>query len=625
MPAPLNPELSMIREFIGACLPFTELAKEQLERLCAEVSVIYLPRETVVVADDGAPTLRIIRAGAVDIVSEQGVLLERLGEQESFNINGLAEDAPGVKAVVTDDALIYCINGREMQALRKENRSVDRYFQGQRARRLRRAARYTETRPELLTPIYEVVRRHVVAVEQTQSIRHAAMLMTENRISSLLVMDGVMLVGIVTDRDIRSRVVAVGLDISLPVAEIMSADPQVLDLHSTLFDAMMLMSEKGFHHLPVVETKTEGSGGNSIPVSVITTSDLVRIRQRDPIYLLQAIARSDDVAKIAEVTQELPALVLRLVSDGARADQVSRFLCAISDRITQRLLELAERQLGPAPTDYAWLGFGSQGRREIALGGDQDNALVIANELDESGEEYFSRLARFVCDGLNACGYPYCPGEVMATNPQWRLRLRDWKNTVSGWVRSPTDDAVMRVSIFYDIRCIFGSVNLAEQLQQHMLNTASTNSIFLAALARNALCSRPPLGFFRRFVVERNGEHQDMLDLKRRGIIPVVELARVNAIANAITRVNTLERFSALAAAKKMALKDARNLQDALNFVMQIRLEHQCQQIRDGQTPDNFINPKQLGSLSRSQLRDAFALIHEAQETLAMDFSGGSF
>lgn len=629
MSARLDPELSMIVEFVGQCLPFSELDPQQLDQICAAIEVIYWPKGTVCEADGGLPTLRIIRAGAVDIISAEAELMDRLGEQESFNINGLAEDAVGVKAVVTDDALIYCIDGAQMQALRKKSRAIDRYFQGQRARRLRRAARYTESRPELLTPIHEVVARHVVTVNTGETIQQAAILMTEQRVSSLLVLDGEKLVGIVTDRDIRSRAVAQNMDITHPVAEVMSANPVVLNMQSTVFDAMMLMSEKGFHHLPVVEKSAGQSVAQQVeqwrPVAVISTSDLVRIRQRDPVYLLQAIARAKQVAEMAEITQELPALVLRLVSDGARADQVSRFLCAISDRITQRLLTLAEQQLGAPPAEYAWLGFGSQGRREIALGGDQDNALLIADDVNKSDANYFSDLARFVCDGLNACGYPYCPGDIMASNSNWRLPLTEWKQTVSSWVRSPTDDAVMRVSIFYDIRCIHGSKDLASQLQQHMLSAASCNSIFLAALTRNALCSRPPLGFFRRFVVERNGEHESMLDLKHRGVIPLVELARVLSIANSVMEVNSLERFAALASAKKMALKDSRNLQDALNFIMQIRLENQCQQIREAKTPDNFINPKQLGSLARRQLRDAFALINDAQDALALDFSGGSF
>ena len=251
--------------------------------------------------------------------------------------------------------------------------------------------------------------------------------------------------------------------------------------------------------------------------------------------------------------------------------------------------------------------------------------MVIEDNLEPGDEAYFSELATFVCDGLNACGYPYCNGGIMATNDLWRLRLQDWKSTVSNWVRSPTDDAVMRVSIFFDIRAVAGSESLARQLQQHMLDTASVNSIFLAALARNALCNRPPLGFFRRFVVERNGEHQDMLDLKHRGIIPVVDMARVHAIANGIAEVNTTTRLAALADQKKMALKDARNLQDALDFVMQVRLQQQCEKIRQGKVPDNFVNPQHLANLPRNQLRDAFSIIHDGQTTVSSNFSAGTF
>jgi CBS domain-containing protein len=613
----LNPELEMVRQFLAHCLPFSDLEPSQLDRAAGAIDVYYLKKGEVVRPDDGPKHLRILRSGAVDILAGDDSLLDRLGEQESFNINGLAEDEPGVKAIAIDDSLIYRVSGEEILELRSAVRAFDRYFHDQRARRLRRAARYSETPSEFLTPLRDVVGKRLVSITENASVQDAARLMTEQRVSSLLVLSGDRLAGILTDRDIRSRVVAENLPGTTEIREVMSPDPVAVDIEGTLFDAMMLMSERGIHHLPVLD--------NNRPMSVLTTSDLVRTRQRDPLYLLQAISRASSVEELTEIAAEQPALVMRLVDEGAKARQVSHILCAISDQITRQLLRLAEHKLGPAPAAFTWLAFGSQGRREIALGGDQDNALVIEDNLKPEDEAYFSDLAEFTCDGLNACGYPWCPGDIMAKNATWRMRLGDWKNTVSGWVRSPTDDAVMRVSIFFDIRAVVGDGRLAQALQQHMLATASVNSIFLAALARNALCNRPPLGFFRRFVVERNGEHQDMLDLKHRGVIPVVDMARVHAIANRVVDVNTHGRLAALAEGKKLGLKDMRNLQDALDFVMQIRVQHQCEQIRAGQAPDNFVNPQQLPALARNQLRDAFSIIHDGQVTVSSHFSAGTF
>ncbi|MGV6806305.1 MAG: putative nucleotidyltransferase substrate binding domain-containing protein [bacterium] len=613
----LSPELRMVQEFLGRCLPFTELPDDELAWAAAHIRIRYLRKGQIIEPDNQASHLAILRSGAVDVRSADGELLERLGEGESINLNNLAKERADVRVAVIDDALIYELDAEALNHIRSRYRNVDRFFHGQRARRLRRAARYTDGMPQLLTPVADIVQHSPVGISPVDSVQEAARLMSENRVSSLLVLKGNDLCGILTDRDIRTRVVAPGLDFSTPVETVMTRSPEALSEKSTLFDAMITMSEKHIHHLPVLS--------DGVPISVVTTTDLIRASRRDPVFLIRALTRKSSVTGLAEVAAELPEMVIGLVKEGVSADQVSHFICAISDGITRRLIELAESELGPPPAEYAWLGFGSQGRKEIALGGDQDNALVISNDLRPEDEAYFEKLANFVCDGLNACGYPYCNGGIMAANPLWRLPLKQWRETVSGWVRSPTDDAVMRVSIFFDIRCIAGNTDLAKQLQIHMLETAAPNSIFLAALARNALFNRPPLGFFRRFVVERNGEHQDMLDLKHRGIIPVVDLARVHAIANKVEAVNTLERLDRLSALKVIALRDARNLQDALNFVMQMRLEEQCRRITRGESSGNFVNPDDLGDLSRKQLRDAFRVIHDGQETVSLAFSAGTF
>ena len=614
----LSPELSMVKSFLARCLPFAELEDAELDKLAAGIEITYFKKGEVLRPESASKHLNILRSGAVEIISSDGELLDRLGEQESFNLHGLAQEDRNVRAVLIDDSLFYQVSLDALTELRRESRHIDRYFQGQLARRMRRAARHTTTTPQILTPLSEIISQRLISIESAASIREAATLMTEMRVSSLLIVQNAQTVGIVTDRDIRSRSVAAGLAGEIPVSHIMTPDPVMIRAEKTVFDAMVTMSELAVHHLPVLNDT-----GNV--VNVLTTSDLVRNRRRDPVFLLQDISRKKDVTALAETAAILPSMVLRLVADGVRANQVSRFLCAIIDRITSCLLNLAEQELGPPPVHYAWLAFGSQGRHEIALGGDQDNALVIDDRMREEDVPYFESLARFVCDGLNACGYRYCPGDVMATNPSWRITLAKWKETVNGWVRSPTDDAVMRVSIFFDIRCIAGEKSLADQLQRHMLDTASGNSIFLASLARNALCNRPPLGFFRRFVLERNGEHRDQLDLKHRGIVPVIDAARVHAIANGVAEVNTIERLAALGNLKKLALADVRNYQDALNFILQVRLEHQCAQLENGQPTDNYINPQQLGSLARKQLRDAFSIIHAGQESVAMTFSAGTF
>ncbi len=211
----------------------------------------------------------------------------------------------------------------------------------------------------------------------------------------------------------------------------------------------------------------------------------------------------------------------------------------------------------------------------------------------------------------------------MATTQQWCQPLAEWQATVRRWTRTPTPDAVMRVSIFFDLRAIHGDASLAKRLQHEMLEQASANTIFLAALAANALDSKPPLGIFRRFVVDRDGEHRDSVDLKKRGVLPITEIVRLRALANKIEAVNTDERLRALAREGYMTINDSRNLADALHFIQRQRIGHQAEQISRGETVSNFLNPKSLSKMAKEQLRDAFTIIDESQSSVKATFRQG--
>jgi CBS domain-containing protein len=304
-------------------------------------------------------------------------------------------------------------------------------------------------------------------------------------------------------------------------------------------------------------------------------------------------------------------------------NQVGHILTVISDAVTVRLIELHLRAAGPAPVPFCWLGFGSQARGEQLIGADQDNGLLIADDLDEAQASWFKSLAEDVCDGLNTCGYVFCPGDVMATTDEWRQTLTGWKKAVNRWTSAPTPGAVMRVSIFFDLRAVYGDNSLCQQLQQHMLHKASSNSIFLAALAANALRSPAPLGVFRRFLVERNGEHRDSVDLKKRGVIPIVDIVRIHALANQIDKVNTHERLTALAKKKAMTLNLSRDLEDALDFIMQLRVDTQAMHIARGEDTSNHCRPNDLPKLAREQLRGAFTIVHDAQAAARHKFRAG--
>lgn len=623
-----SPEISAVIEFLQQCLPYNELNANQLQFAASHMDIAYLRAGSQITPDFNARNIRILRTGAVELRSGANQLLDRLGEKENFNLCNLATEEPDISAHVIEDSLIYLLDNEFHAQLRQQNRNFDRFFHSQRNRRLRRAVMLTPANNLLMGPITSLMSHKVIAIDPKTSVQKAAQLMVDNRVSSVMVSKQDALLGIVTDRDIRTRLVAKGLDYQTPIETIMTKDALSIDNNATLFDAMLLMSEHGIHHLPVTEkidTKQLDSAGivNTKPCGMLTMSDMIRNREQDPVYLVQFIQKQSSLAGLQRAAASLPNLLSQWSDSGVRAYQLGQIFTSVSDAITRRLIQLAETQLGPAPAAYAWLGFGSQGRAEQAIGGDQDNALVYNDDADDLADAYFRQLAQFVCDGLNSCGYVYCPGGIMATTDEWRQPLRRWREKVSSWTEEPTLDAVMRVSIFFDIRAIYGDKDLAKQLQTHMLSVAKKNDIFLAALARNAATHRPPLGFFRRFVLERNGEHAHQLDLKHRGIIPIVDMARVYALAFGVHAVNTRERLKSLGEIQALTLADSRNLLDALEYILSIRLQNQARQLNNSQPTTNYLDPAALPEMQREQLRDAFTVVNEAQEALILKFARG--
>ena len=609
------PELVPIAEFLQQSLPFNELPLDVLYHTVGKIMVQYHCRSDVFNADTQEKGLRIVRSGAVEIRDSDNKLLDRLGEGESFHIAGLNAERGEVQATVIEDALFYLLPDDAYQHLRDTDRKFDRYFSGQRSRRLRRAARYEPESNTMMQQVSSVMSTDLLTVEPHETVHSVAQLMAVRRVSSAFVLEADVLAGIVTDRDLRVRFVAQALQPGTPVSAIMTPNPDRIEATDTLFSTTLRMTQRGYHHLPVmVDGELRG---------IVTTSDLILAKQDDPVYLVQHISRQNDVSSIRDLVSGMANLMVQWVNSGMRAQQVSQILTAISDAITVRLIQLAEKKLGPAPVPWCWVGFGSQARAEQLLGADQDNGLIISNEAQPEHLPWYADLATFVCDGLDECGYVYCPGEIMATTQQWRQPLDVWQETVRRWAISPTPDAVMRVSIFFDLRCIYGASSLTDELQKTMLKQASKNSIFLAALAANALDIKPPLGIFRRFVVDRDGEHRDSLDLKKRGVLPVTEIVRLHALAHKIPAVNTNERLKALAENKHMTIVDSRNLADALHFIQHQRIKHQCSQIVQGEKVSNFLNPRDLPKMAKEQLRDAFTIIDDAQSAVRQKYRAG--
>jgi CBS domain-containing protein len=473
-----------------------------------------------------------------------------------------------------------------------------------------------DSRLHLLSqPLRGLLQRAPVTATPQLSIHHAAQLMRDQRVSSLLLVDADsgQLCGLVTDRDLRNRVLAAGLDPARPLADIATLQPMTLAASAPGFEALLLMARHNVHHVPVVE--------DGRPLGMVTATDVNQQHSTSAVFLAGDIARQATLAGLVACAGRVAALQRQLAGAGASAYATGHVVTAITDALTRRLLELAQQQLGPAPVPFAWVAAGSQARHEQTARSDQDNCLVLDDRFEAAAHgDYFEQLARQVCDGLAACGYIHCPGGIMAMTERWRQPQHVWAQQFSRWVDTPEPMALMLSCVFFDVRTVAGEDALLQQLRQGVLRSTRGNSLFLAHMVGNALKRQPPLGLFGGLSPQRGGEHKGMLDLKHNGIVPVVDLARIYALAAGQGAVNTHDRLEHAAECGEISPASAHDLRDALEHLCLVRLRHQSRQIGAGHQADNFLDPEALSNFERSQLKDAFGVVKQLQQVLGQRY-----
>ncbi|WP_456412258.1 putative nucleotidyltransferase substrate binding domain-containing protein [Thiolapillus sp.] len=609
-------ELQEIHDFIAAIPPFDRLPENILHSLTSALRIQYVRRGgDIPTGNDATPTLHILRQGAMALYSGKGNLMGMLGEGDICTSFCAAETMPDFYIKATEDTLLYSIPCDQLSHLMEDDPSVLHFIHHSAAQRLKEAvsAMQEQSGSSLLhTYAGDICRGELVTTAPGASIRNGARLMTEHGVSSLILMQDNQPVGLVTDRDIRQRCVAKGLSFDSPLADIMTRDIISLGASESLFDALLVMTREQVHHLPVFDDS--GLKG------IITTTDIMRQEGLSAVHLTGTIRKAESLEALIDASRMLPRIQLQLTTMGADLHHVGYAVTAITEAITRRLIELAEADLGPAPAPYAWIAAGSQARREQTCHSDQDNGLIISDRSQPGDDAWFASLAKYVNDGLNACGYVYCPGDVMASNSKWRQPAAVWQGYFEQWIEQPEPMALMLSSIFFDLRVIHGETKLLDKIRKNIMKKAPNNQLFLAHMVRNALSHRPPLGFFRDFVLVHDGQHDDTLDLKHSGLVPIIDMARIYALAEGLNEISTEDRLGAAAGTPSLSKGGAANLLDAFEFISNLRLEHQAAQIREGETPDNFLSPKQLSKLEREHLKDAFKVVQTMQATLEMRY-----
>lgn len=603
-------------DFLTYYPPFDAIDKTALTQLSKRAEISYVKSGQLIDVNKKPLSLHVLRSGSVEIRSSNGLLVDRLSTGDCFGYGPMISGENSVNTFkVLEDGLVLHVSSEEFSHLRHNHPNFDQFFTREYKRRNRTPITSVSQDIEFGLSIAQIMQTDVATTSADTPIHSAAQIMSNHKVSSLLITENETLVGIITDRDLRSRAVAKNLDLSKAVRDIMTKDPIQLSPRASVHESYLTMMSQQIHHLPVTE---EGQ-----LLGITSLSDLIRSRNSEPLFVIQAIKRSDSVEQLKEAASKLPGLIEKLILASIRAEEIGRIITSITDALTYRLIYLAEKRLGQAPAPYAWLAFGSQGRKEQALNSDQDNGLILANDASENDIQYFLSLAKFVCEGLDKCGVRLCPGEVMAMNPKWCLRENDWRKKFFNWIEAPDPKALMHASIFYDMRMLTGEESLVRELRKSVLEKARKNSIFLACLAQNALSHSPPLGFFKTFVLEKDGDHNSVLDMKHRGTIPIVDIARLYSLSQGIDEVNTLDRLRALKKHQAIHTETADSLCDAHEFIAALRLENQQHQLTQGSSPSNNLDPDSVSPLTRHQLKSAFNTVRNSQQAVKLRFGHG--
>src|SRR5438270_9150882 len=580
-----SPVTDSVIAFLKNVPPFQFLSASELAKLAGSMTLEYFPRNTLILsAGRKTPeSLYVVNKGGVKLALRTQVgkelILDMRSEGELFGLlSMMGGDVTRLDVTTLEDTFCYTLPAPEVQQLISRHAEIADYllrtsvtrYMDRTLNELRSQISLMGDTERLLyaLSVRDVVREQAVTCEPRTTVRDAARLVREAGSTALFVVNGQgQAVGIVTDKDFTDRVVARGLLLDLPVEQIMSQPVIAVEGDQRVFEALLAMLTHDIHHVLVTD--------QGCPGGVLTSHDLMLLQGKSPLALARHLEQQRSLDDLVTAQKRISDLLPLLLREGAKASHITRVIAEINDRLMSKIIELAHAKLGPAPVPYCWVVLGSEGRQEQTFKTDQDNALILASGIENgTTTEYFAQFTGFTHDALEKCGYPPCTGNYMASNSRWRQSLGVWKNYFRSWITQAELHSVEDALILFDMRAVAGEFSLFEELRAHTRHLLREAGFFKSVLAHVSVEHRPPLGFFRTFVVERTGNHRDELDVKMLGTGPIVNAARLFALDAGVTETNTISRLSALEASGYCDPALLNELQQAFEFLTLLRLEH---------------------------------------------------
>ncbi len=632
-----------IYDFLKEHPPFNFISKNELHKIAGQVSVIYLENGKVIFQQGENPPeyFYVVRDGAVQLYNEfkaEKVLIDVCDEGDIFGIRPLvSKDQPyTLTAVVLEEALIYKIPTSSFTKIMHSNKGVEHYFSSSFAAGVRNPyAKFSKQRifdqeDDYLREDFNLsevqtiqINNNPVTCSVKTKIQEAAIIMRKHKVGSIIVVDERFHpIGIITDRDLRNKVVTGDTCVTCEIEDIMSSPVITSRDEVTAADLQLVMIKNNIHHICITQDGTN----KSKLIGIVSEHDILVLHGNNPSVFIRESKRAKDADKLKQIRYRAERLLKKYLKQEVSISYISRIMTEINNAINRRAIEIVIADLLSKGKEipnvkWCWLALGSQGREEQLLRSDQDNALVFADVDEEEYDgikEYFLLLADGVNKILNECGFDFCPANVMARNPKWCLSLSQWKEQFDKWIYTPGAKEVMYSTIFFDFNPVYGDFELPEKMSEHIFSSIKNQQSFLSFLARNALENPPPLSFFRGFMVEHTGEHKDQFDIKARAMMPLVDGARVLVLAAKIKGINsTIKRYDKLAEVEPENKELYEQLSDAYEIVMRFRAMQGLKHKNNGR----YFRPEELNKMQRLMLRNCFRPIKELQTILTVRFN----
>jgi len=623
--------LQSVLDFLRRHAPFNQMAENHQEFLAKRLKLSFFSKDEVITGPDEGVASRfyIIKQGRVRGETRDGHTAEdgawELVTGESFPIGALLAKRP-VHTLhrAVDDTFIYELERDDFQLLLNKSPVFQDFCTRRLAslldtamREMRAASAHDVTGDSSLnTRLGTLLPHNRVSCGADTPIRQALELMEQAQRRSIAIVDQQQRpIGILTLRDVMTRVALPQVDIGTPIGEVMTRITQTLTPNDFAFEAALQMAQSGIGHVCVVE---DGKF-----LGIVSERDLFSLQRVGLGNLSRAIKRADDIPTLKQLGSDVQQLVNQMMAQGASVEQLTQIISTLNDHITQRIIVLAQAELGRPAIPFTWLSFGSEGRLEQTLKTDQDNGILFLPAPGQSDEEARSALlplATYINNALAEVGFPLCPGNIMASNPECCLSLEEWKRRFARWVEAGTPDNLLKATIFFDFRALYGPTEAVEELHHWLLVQTAANSLFRRMLAQNCLRNRPPLGLFGDFKLATHGKQEKAVDLKLHGITPFVDGARLIALQHKLAQTNTLQRLRAAARIGAMREDDAEAWINAYGYIQLLRMRNHQRQAERGEELSNYLVPEALNSLDRRILKEAFRQARKLQTRLTLEY-----